>query len=81
MQMKYLYATAAVAVIGCGVLYLKQVRASAYDRCFQSMSAGNTMKMLQQAEALNGWKTLKMIETEKGLLQEVESCANREMFR
>ena len=79
--MKYLYATAAVAVIGCSVLYLKQVRAAAYDRCYRSLYPGSTMKMLKQAEALNGWKTLKMIETEKGLLKEVESCANREMFR
>ena len=75
--MKYLYATAAVAVIGCGVLYLKQVRAAAYDRCYRSLYPGS------HAEFADKWgiETVEADEHRDKFSKKLESCTNREMFR
>ena len=75
--MKYLYATAAVAVIGCGVLYLKQVRAAAYDRCYATLirQAANKVSLGYLPEEGNYQKV------QDKVLKDANSCANREMFR
>lgn len=75
--MKYLYATAALAVIGCSVLYLKQVRTATEDRCFRRMYPGSTMEFVEN----QGIRTPEAAEIRGKFLKMVESCTNREMFR